>query len=182
VAAPRVDINGSTWLRRDVRPYESMSLASTHVVTSSTIPGLPGYVVMSGSKLVGSTVFAGMTSSCVRDLTELNLQDRSGQTWAQLSEMLYSPADVAAPLGNETKSVTIGSDGYNQWFETTGDLVLKFDKPPKDRAIVYGPDGTPTYDSIVNSGEVFVPAGSFVEVSGSPNDVIKVTGTTATGN
>ena len=180
--ALRVDINGSTWLRRNVRPYESISLASTHIVTSSTDPGLPGYVIMTGSKLVGSPVFAGMTSSCLRDLTELDLLDRSGQNWAQLSEMLYSPVEVAASLGNETKSVSIGKDGYNEWFKTTGDLVLKFDKPSKDRAIVYGPAGSPTYDSVVDSGEVFVPAGSFVELSGSPNDVLKVTATTATGN
>jgi CubicO group peptidase (beta-lactamase class C family) len=180
--ALRSDIDGAIWLRRNVRPYESMDLRSTHIVNSGTVPGLPGYVVMTGSKQVRSPVFAGMTSSCVRDLTELDLLDRNGQTWAQLSEMLYSPVDVAVPLGNETKSVTIGKDSYNEWFKTSGALIVKFDKPPRDRAIVYGPSGTPTWDSIIDSGEVFVPAGSLVEVSGSPNDVIKVTGTTPTGN
>jgi len=177
-----VDINGAVWLRRNVRPYESMDLRSTHIVASTVVPGLTGHVVMSGSKLVESPTFAGMTSKCIRDLTELGLLDRSGQTWIQLSEMLYSPVSVAAPLGSETKPVTIGKDAYNEWLKTTADLVVKFDKPSKDRAIVYGPGGAPTWDSIIDTGEVFAPAGSFIEVSGFPNDVIKVNGTTPTGN
>ncbi|HEY5525956.1 MAG TPA: serine hydrolase domain-containing protein [Candidatus Anoxymicrobiaceae bacterium] len=181
--ALRADLNSQLWLRRNVRAYESMSLASgTHVVTSVTDPGLPGYVIMTGSKQVKSPVYAGMTSSALRDLTELDLLDRSGQTWAQLSEMLYSPASVATQLGTETKSVTIGKDAYNEWFRTAGGLALNFDKPSKDRAVVFGPDGSTIYDSVINSGAVYAPAGSLVELAGAPGDVLKVIATTPASN
>jgi CubicO group peptidase (beta-lactamase class C family) len=177
----QTDIDGSQWLRRNAKPWESIDQTSGYVVTSTTEPGLPGYVVMGGSKLVESPTFAGMTSSVIRDLSELNLLDRNGQTWVQLSDMLFSPPGVASTLDLGQKSITIGKDGYNEWLKAGQDLVLDVKKPGADRVVVFGPDGTSIYDSVVDSGKVFVPAGDLIELAGSSGDAFTVTATSAAG-
>lgn len=174
----QIDINGSQWLRRNAKPWESRGQVPGHVVTASTVPGLPGYVVMAGSKLVESPTYAGMTSSVIRDLSELNLLDMNGQTWVQVSDMLFSPAGVASTLDVGQRSVIIGKDGYNEWLRAGQDLVLDVKKPGADRVIVFSSDGTPTYDSVIDSGKVFVPGGDLIEVAGSPGDTFMVTAAT----
>lgn len=156
--ALRTDINGSQWLRRNVKPYEAMDQTSGHVMTSSTN--------------------AGMALSVIRDLTELNLLDKNGQTWAQLSDMLFSPSGVAAPLNVGQQSDAIGKDGYNEWLKTAQDVILDVNKPNGDRVIVFSPDGSSIYDSVIDSGKVYVPAGDFIELAGSPGHTFKVTATT----
>ena len=177
----KTDINDSLWLRRNAKPWESIQQAAGYMVQSSTAGGLPGYVDFGGSKLVESPTFAGMTSSVIRDLSELNLLDRNGQTWAQLSDLTFSPADVASTIAVEQKSVTIGKDGYNEWLKAGQDVVLDVKKPSADRLIVFSPEGSPTYDSVVDSGKVFVPAGSMIQLSGAPGDTFTVTTTSPSG-
>lgn len=101
------DINGFQWLRRNVKPYESISLVDGHLFKTTTDPTLPGYVLAEGANLVGSPTYAGMTSGTIRDLSELNLVDHGGQTWLQLSDMIYSPATVAVALEAGKKHVNI---------------------------------------------------------------------------
>ena len=86
-----------------------------------------------------------------------------------------------APLANGKNSVTIGKDGYNEWFKAGKDLILGFGKPSGDRAIVFLADGAPAYDSVMDTGEVYVPGGSLVELAGQPGDVLTVTARSATG-
>lgn len=172
------DVNGVQWLRRNAKQYESMMIAEDfHVMTTSTDPALPGYVVALGSKIVESPTYAGMTSKVIRDLTELNLVDRGGQTWLQISDLTFSPTNAASPLNVGRKSVKIEKDGYNQWLKAAQDIVLDVKKPKADRLIVFGPDGQKTYDSVIDSGKVFVPAGSFIELAGSPGDSFAVSAT-----
>lgn len=173
----KVDLNGANWLRRNARPWESIGQTGGYVATSGTDPALPGYVIYPDQKLVESPTFAGMTSSVIRDLTELRLLDVNGQTWLQLSDMLYSPNDVAAPLDVGQRSVTIGKDGYNEWLKAGRDIVLEVKKPAADRVIVFSPDSTSIYDSVVDSGKVYVPAGGLIELGGSPGDTFTVTAT-----
>ncbi len=170
------DVNGARWLRRNVKPFEEMVFSATHILTSLTPSDLPGYVDFSGIKRIESPEFAGMVSDGVRDQTELTLVDKGGETWAQVSDMLYFPVENATPLGNGGEEVTIGEDGYNEWFEAGEDLVVGFTFPAGARVIAFSADGSPFYDSIIDSGEVFVPAGSFIELAGMPGDVLGITG------
>lgn len=173
-----IDINGRQWLRRNVKPFEGMSLATSHVVASSTVAAMPGYVDFLGFKRIESPDSAGMASAAVRDLTELTLLDKDGRTWARVSDMLYSPSDLAVALRNGENAVTIGNDGYNEWLRADEDLILVFDQPEKGRVIVFSPDGSQTYDSVIDKGAVYVPQGSLVELAGLPGDAFKVTATT----
>lgn len=176
------DINGSIWLRRNVKPWDSISMPPGYMVQSSTVAGLPGYIDIGGSKRVDSPTFAGMTSTVIRDLSELNLLNRNGQTWVQISDMIFSPPDVASTLAVGQKSVTIGKDGYNEWLKVGQDIVLDVKKPSADRVIVLSSEAEPTYDSVVDSGKVFVPAGSMIQLAGSPGDAFTVTATSPSGS
>ncbi|MBN2027497.1 MAG: beta-lactamase family protein [Actinobacteria bacterium] len=173
-AALAEDVDGARWLRRNVKPFEETIYAATHILTSWTPSALPGYVDFSGIKRIESPEFAGMVSDDVRDQTELTLIDKSGETWAQVSDMIYFPIENATALGNGREDITIGRNGYNEWFKSGEDLLVGFDIPAGARVIAFYADGSPFYDSIIDSGEVFVPAGSFIEMAGMPGDILGI--------
>jgi CubicO group peptidase (beta-lactamase class C family) len=162
----RIEVNGKQWLRRDGRMIEAVGLSGGDILSSSTIEKLPGYVDFGKLKEIKSAEFAGMPVNYLRDQTELTLININGQTWAKVSERLYSPSDAAAPLKSGINTLAIGADGYNEWLKAEANLTLSFAKPDKGRVIVFSPDSSPIYDSAVDKGEVSVTQGSFVEVSG----------------
>jgi len=171
----KIDLNGKTWLMRNAMPSETFNFVAAHVMPSSTIAGLPGYVDFLGVKVVQSPEFAGMPVGNQRDQTELTLVEKNGQTWAQVSEMLYSPSDTAAALGAGSKTVSLGADGYSQWLRADAGLVVSFVKPAKGRVILFPSGGGPRWDSALDSGEVYVAKGSFIEFLGYSGDTFKIT-------
>jgi len=172
-----IDIEGWQWLRRNVKPFEYMGAADDHITKSAAAPGLPGYIDFLGVKRIESPDFAGMVSSLIRDQTELILSTTNGQTWARVFDTLYSPVDTAVPLGKGDKTVTIGEEGYSEWLKADEQLVLTFAPidPAKGRVIVFSPEGYPTRDSVIDTGEFLVSEGGFVEVAGWTNDTFKLT-------
>jgi hypothetical protein len=169
-----IEPDGKLWLRRNVKPFESIGLAGTHVIEPATYPDLPGYVDFVGLKVVTSPETAGMISDVVRDESELDLVDMDGETWAWVSNMLFSPGNDVEALSEGGKSVTIGEDGYNEWFSAKADLVLKVRKPEGARVIVFSPDHESVYDSEIDKGDIYVLAGSLVEIAGMPGDVVEM--------
>lgn len=168
------DLNGRVWLLRNARRFDGIAAASNHVTVSSLSDEHPGYVDFGGLKRIESPEFAGMVQDVIRDLTELTLFSRDGQTWARVSDMIFSPVETAAPLGKGSSTVTIGKEGYNEWLSAGEDLVLDVKKASKNRVIVFT-DGNVAYDSVVDSGNVFVPAGSLIELSGDEGDTFELT-------
>jgi CubicO group peptidase (beta-lactamase class C family) len=173
---PAVPMAGKQWLRRNVKATEETMVSPTHVITSSQIADLPGYVDFDGLKIIKTPVFASMPAKSLRDITELRLFKRDGATWAWLSGAVYMPAELAMPLSAGINIRAIGHEGYNEWLKAGFDSILQFEVPPKGRIIVFGPEDV-LYDSVINSGNIFAPAGSLIEVAGNPGDIFKVTGT-----
>jgi len=173
--AMKIDLNGKMWLTRNAKPSENFNFVAGHIMPSSTIPGLPGYIDFLGVKVVQSPEFAGMPVGSLRDQTELTLLDKNGQTWAQLSEMLYCPSDTAAALGAGSKTVSIGADGYSQWLQADTGLVVSFEKPAKGRVVVFPSGGGARWDSALDSGEVYVAKDSFIELLGYSGDTFTIT-------
>ncbi|MBP1706498.1 MAG: penicillin binding protein-like protein [Chloroflexi bacterium] len=171
----KIDVNGKLWLMRNARPFDGVLLVTaTHLVKSSTIELLPGYVNFAGIKKIISPESAGMPVSALADQTELTLFEKDGHIWARLSEMLYSPEDVAVPLETGNKTVTIGPDGYNEWLVAEQDLILGFEKPAKGRVIVFDPNNLVIYDSAVDLGETLVRSGCLVELSAYAGESFQV--------
>jgi hypothetical protein len=106
---------------------------------------------------------------------ELMLINKDGKVWAQAYDLLYSPASETTPLQIGANTATISNSGYNNWFKTTQDIILSLQKPDHDRVIIFSLTGTVIYDSIIDTGDVFVPQGSFVELVGAPGDTFKLT-------
>ncbi|MDA8088336.1 MAG: serine hydrolase [Nitrospiraceae bacterium] len=170
----RIDMDGKTWLRRNVSAVESIMGVENHLVKSLLYKDLSGYVHFSGVKRIVSADFAGMPFDAVRDQTELTLVERNGTTWAWLSDMLYSPAENAAALKAGENSVTIGSEGYDEWFVAQENAVLGFSKPAQGRIVVFSPAHEMTYDSTTDAGDLYVAKGSYIECNGSAGDVFAV--------
>jgi len=171
----RIDVNGKQWLRRNVKPFEATMFTRSYVVKSSIPEVLPGYVDFFGPKIVKSPDFAGMPVNNLRDLTELTLFDKEGQTWAWISDFLYSPAELAGTIKPGDNSVKIGDSGYNEWLKADEGLILSFAKPDNGRIMAFSPDGTAIYDSAVDKGEMYIPQGGFVELIGTVGDIFRVT-------
>lgn len=168
--------DGKMWVRRNVKPWEAMSTDVDMIKVSSAVPELPGYIDLRGIKKVSSPTFAGMSVDAIRDLTELTLFDQGGRSWARVSDYLYSAADTTvSTLSSGAKTVTIGKDGYNEWLKTGSDLVFTVKKPASARVVIFAPDGSPSYDSEVDQGQVFAPAGSFLMLAGNPGQSLAVT-------
>ena len=148
--------------------------AATHLVKSSTIKSLPGYVDFAGIKEIFSPEFAGMPVSALPDQTELTLSEINGNIWAQLSERLYSPSEIAVPLEVGNKILKISPEGFNEWLIAKENLILNFEKSAKGRVIVFSPDNVNIYDSAVDEGEIFVKSGSLIELSAPVGDSFKV--------
>lgn len=173
-----IPMDGKVWLRRNVKAAEAAMFLPNHIVSSSRIPALPGYVDFDGMKIVKSPDHAGMPVKSMRDLTELILVEQNGATWAWLSGADYMPAELAPPLNTGANTLTIGSAGRNEWLTVDFVATLCFEVPAKGRVIVFGEKGI-LYDSMVDSGDITVPAGSLLEVAGNPGDLFQVTASAA---
>ena len=170
-ASLATDIDKKLWLRRNIGPFEGRSMALFNpFVVSHAIPALPGYIDFDGIKKVQSPTTAIPAANYSRDQTELSLVDKAGQTWAFLSYKWMSPAEAAPSLRRGETSLTIGGEGYNEWLIAGEDLSLSFGKPERGRVIVFSPERSPIYDSVLDEGKVRVGAGSLIEVAGMPGD------------
>jgi len=172
----KMNLDGRKWVRRNASPLEGTGGRDTYFVRSSLIRELPGYVEFGGLKKIESPDFAGMPFDAIRDQTELRLIDRAGETWAQLSDIIYSPAESVKALKAGENSVKIGKDGYDEWLKTESDMIVSVKIPGNGRVVVISPEAEVKYDSAVDTGEVYAPKGSYIETAGSPDDIITVTG------
>jgi len=173
-----ITMDGRVWLRRNVEATEATMMLPTHIVSSNQIPALPGYVNFFGMKIIKSPDYAGLPAKSIRDLTELRLVERNGAVWAWLSGADYMPAELAQPLNIGANTLAIGSEGRNEWLTVNFDTTLSFEVPAKGRVIVFGAEGI-LYDSLVDREDIFVPAGSLLEVAGNPGDLFQVTASAA---
>ncbi len=178
----RINMDDRLWLRRNVQPVESTMCAQSHVAKSFLHKELPGYVYFLGLKRVDTPEFAGMPFDSVRDQTELALFDRNGAAWAWLEDMLYSPAESAVVLKAGDNTVNIKNAGYNEWLAAKEGMVLSFTKTGNGRIIVFSGDGSAIYDSIIDTGDIYVAGGSYIEYAGPENDVLAVRARPATAN
>ncbi len=177
IAAPvqlAVQVEGQKWLRRNAKPFEGSMGVADYVVEGGAIEALPGYIEFGGVKRIESPLFAGMPIKSMRDLSELRLVDRDGRLWAWCSGALFMPADMAASLEGEKTTGVIGADGFAEWLKVTEDSVLGFAIPAQGRVLVYDAEGELSYDSVMDSGEVFVGAGGFVALTGNAGDAFTV--------
>ncbi len=172
----RTNLDNRLWLRRNLSPMEGIAGTDVHLIKSLLYRELPGYVDLLGIKRIETPEFAGMPFDAIRDQTELTLLDKGGATWAQVSDLLYSPAESTGALKTGENTVKIGASAYSEWLKADVDMILSFVKPKEGRIIVFSPDRIPKYDSAVDSGDVYVPKGSYVEFAGFPNDVFTVKG------
>ena len=171
------DINNKLWLRRNVLPFESqffVNLLKTHMIRSNIFTGLPGYVNFNGLKSVKNPVTTGMPSISIADQTELFLFENDGKTWIRNSDMIYSPEDTACILNPGNKTVKISKNGFNEWLKTQEYLIIDFTRPSDSRVIIFNINNDPIYDTMMDSGNIFVPKGSFIELSGYPNDIFTI--------
>lgn len=169
-----ISMDGRVWLRRNVKATEATMLLPTHIVSSSQIPALPGYVNFFGMKSINSPDYAGLPVKSMRDLTELRLVEQKGAVWVWLSGADYMPIELAPLLNPGDNTLTIGNEGYNEWRAVGFDATLGFDVPAQGRVIVFGAEGI-LYDSLVDRGDIFVPAGCLLEVAGNPGALFQVT-------
>jgi hypothetical protein len=91
----------------------------------------------------------------------------------QAYDSIYSEASTAVPLQTGANTVTIGGNGYNEWFQATQNTVLSIQSPA--RVFVYSSTGSLIYDSVLMSGDAVVPEGGFIMLAGNPGDVLTVT-------
>ena len=169
-----VNIDGSRWLRRNASPYEARMSAPGYIAIARLLPELPGYLDFGGIKKITSPTTAGVSLASVRDATELIIFTEQDQTWAWISGLLFTQAELAVPLQTGNNTITINRNGINEWRKLSQNSILQFSGPVHGRIIVFSPTDSILYDSAVDQGEVVAPAGSFVEVAASIGESVQI--------
>ena len=135
--------------------------------------GLPGYVDFRGVRRIERPDFAAMAATAIRDQSDLDFVEGKGGGFMRTGHYLWSAARTAARLPTASSTITIGTDGFNEWRAVDAGGMLNFTLPAKGRVIVVTQAAT-FYDSIVDSGAVHAPAGSYVFFAGATGDAFQV--------
>ena len=179
----RMNIDGKVWLKRSVKPFVTSGDSATHILVSSLASSLPGYVDFAGIKEITAPDRAGMTIEAISEQQELLLAEEEDRVWVRLAEALYSPVDSATALATGANTVRIGQKGLNEWRTASAERLLRISLPPSGRLIVFSADRSVIHDSafdthhtgsVVHMVELRVPAGSFVELAGNPQDLFSI--------
>jgi hypothetical protein len=171
-------MNGKTWLRRNVKPFNTAGDSVSHILQSGYIASLPGYVNFSGVKEIRDPDFAGMPVAAIAEQNELRLEDKDGVDWAWASDLLYSPAELAKTVSSGTHTIAIGTEGYNEWLNIATESSLRFNIPATGRLIVFTNENAPIHDTLrsgegkypADIGPIVVKPGFKVELIGYPGD------------
>ena len=134
---------------------------------------LPGYVDFRGVRRIERPDFAAMAATAIRDQSDLDFVEGKGGGFMRTGHYLWSPARTAGRLPMASSTVTIGADGFNEWRAVDAGGVLNFTLPAKGRVIVVTQVAT-LYDSIVDSGAVHAPPGSYVFFAAAAGDGFQV--------
>ena len=164
------NVHGKVWLFRNMPPYIQGPVTP---FLSWIHKALPGYVDFIGIKKIEQTDFAGIAATAFRDQTELLLFSKKGVTWAKVANYLFSIADGFPNIGTGVTSVKIGDDNYNEWLKVDKGMLISFEKPEGGRVIISTPDAV-LFDSIVDSGEIYAPAGSYIFCAGTAGDAFNI--------
>ena len=135
---------------------------------------LPGHVDFRGVRRIERPDYAAMSGTALRDQSDLDFVEGKGGGLLRTGHYLWSAARTAGRLPVGPSTVTIGADGFNEWRAVEAGGVLNFTLPAKGRVIVVTLGAT-LYDSIVDSGAVHAPEGSYVFFAGATGDVFQVT-------
>jgi CubicO group peptidase (beta-lactamase class C family) len=165
------NMDGKLWLCRNVPPY--IQTSDPLIVVSNVYDALPGYIEFGSIKKIESADFAGIAATAFRDQTGLGVFKNNGETWAKSGILLFSAADGIRTIVNGVNSIKIGQDGYNKWLKVEKGVSLHFEMPEGGRVMVETPDNV-LFDSIVDSDEVYAPAGSYVFCAANPGDEFKI--------
>ncbi|WP_045215125.1 serine hydrolase domain-containing protein [Desulfonatronovibrio magnus] len=172
------DLHNKVWLVRNAPAY----INDVYVFPARSLmhPELPGYLDFNGIKQVDGDFSARMAATAFRDQSGFLFTEYQESLWSLHQNFLFSLADdfkgiqiSSIPFGNLAASVRIGRDGFNEWLRIEDDLVLRFQKPDEGRVIVTSLTDM-LYDSVVDTGSVYVPNGSYVFFAGSPDDRFRV--------
>ncbi len=170
------DINGKVWLLRNALPGIELHFKQGNplLVVSNIYPELPGYVGFSGTiDRIESPDFAGMAATAIRDQDELTLFKKGGKLQAKWGYCLFSNADDIRKINSGVNKVRIGKKDYNEWLKVQTDTLLSFGRPEGGRIVVLTPQEG-LYDSVLDSGEMYAPAGSYVFCAGKAGDQFKI--------
>ncbi|MEO7254122.1 MAG: serine hydrolase domain-containing protein [Casimicrobium sp.] len=140
----------------------------------TTFKELPGYVDFNGVRRVERPDFAAMVGTALRDQTDLKIINGSDGDWVRTGHYLWSSARRFGQLPTGSSTVSIGAGGFNEWRTLDAGAVLGFVLPAKGRIMVLNPDTT-LYDSIVDGGAIYAPAGSYIFFAGAVGEVFRVT-------
>jgi hypothetical protein len=169
----KTNINGKTWVPRNFPVFMQTFPESPLVLVSSAYKELPGYVDLEGIKKIEGADFASYAANAFRDQVELKIFSKDGKTWAKTGGALLSMADDIRKTKKGEDIVKIGEDGYYEWLKVEKGALVSFQKPTEGRVLV-STTGAILFDSLVDAGEVYIPAGSYIGCAGRAGDVFKI--------
>jgi CubicO group peptidase (beta-lactamase class C family) len=172
---PRLQVpqQDDLWLLRNA-PAAVEALDFKLAQRLTTFDELPGYVDFNGVRRVERSDFAAVAGTALRDQTDLEVINGSDDYSLRTGHLLWSSARRFGQLPAGSSTISIGAGGFNEWRALNAGAMLGFALPAKGRIMVVSPDAT-LYDSIVDGGAVYAPAGSYIFFAGAVGEVFRVT-------
>ncbi|MCX5973506.1 MAG: serine hydrolase [Coprothermobacterota bacterium] len=115
---------GKTYLNANVSMYDRTMMGSSADprFTLIAMPDLPGYLFTPSMDVVDASVddvlarmFLLIPQDSGRDLNDIAVVARGGEEWLRQGSTLFRPLASVPTLAAGSSTVTIGSEGFNEW-------------------------------------------------------------------
>jgi hypothetical protein len=176
--------NNMTWVPRNLSADDFINFTYKGLYKTGTIKALPGIIYLySGAPLVSPTpgvasVAYGLsdkyTSKMILpylpDQVDIKLIHEDGTKMLKAGAFEFTDAETV-PFLQKGEKIIIGRDGNDVSRKVTSATSFTSTIPADGRILIYSPDGTQIFDSLVMSNQ----KGSIIVFIGDPNAVFAIT-------
>ena len=119
-------------------PASSWLMNASPVLTLSSVPDLPGYIVTNAdvkgkeSQIADASTSDSVALMCLkipvafgRDLDDVEIVPRDGEEWVRVGSGVFRPASSVVPLAAGASVLSIGTEGYAEWRSVATSISAK---------------------------------------------------------
>ena len=172
---------GDVWLMVNSRP-QSDDWSALPAVTFTEIPGLPGYLWMSGATAPSpvdtqvsddlGAMFVTVPNALGRDLNDVQVVAREDGDWLKIGRSVFRPISTVPVLSGPSNTVRIDAADVAEWRTVTSAQTATMRGSGMWKA--YSADGVAIGNGTVDGASVALPANAYLALFGAAGSTIDI--------